>query len=295
MGRRKPAAAFSLFSFQDIITSVSAILILVMLLLTIELVTRRRHQAATDPAVSRRQIAVTAETLERLAGRLREDVAARKAQRPSRSLDMARAERDRAQKELEAVMNRLDETRRAREAARARAAATENEAAERVADTELLENLEQQIKENSRETESLDEANRREKDRQEKRQLEIADAPRSGTELVFNAPADSTRRAWLVELSRDGVAVVLLGGDRTERLGLDTGAASRFSKWLGELSADGDYCLLLVRPSATDDVEREVERRLTDAGIRLGIDLIGEDQTVRDGSKTAAQDSGAEG
>lgn len=295
MGRRKPVAAFSLFSFQDIITSVSAILILVMLMLTIELVTRRRQQSAADPAASRRQIAATANKLESLAARLRDDVAARKTQRPSRPLETARLERDRVQKDLEASNNRLDETRRIREAARRHTAAVEIEAAERAADIDLLAHLEKQMEEDGRETKVLDAANRMEEERQDKRKREIADSPRSATELVFNAPADSDRRAWLVEVSRDGVVVVLLGGARTEPLGMDTGAGSRFAKWLGELTSDGDYCLLLVRPSASDEVEREVEQRLSDAGIRLGIDLIGEDQAVRDGSKAGTEDTSPKG
>lgn len=291
MGRRKPAAAFSLFSFQDIITSVTAILILVMLLLTIELVTRRRQQAATDPAASRRQIAATAGKLEAIVARLRDDVAARKAQRPTRSLDAAQAERERVQKEREAIQRRLDETHRVREAASKHAAEMEAEAVERSGDIQSLENLEKQFASDSREAEMLDQANRLEQDRQDKRKREIADTPRSGTELVFNPPADSDRRAWLVELSGDGVAVVLLGGDRTERLGHDTAPGSGFGRWLSELTPDGDYCLLLVRPSTSDDMEEEVQHGLRDAGIRHGIDLIGEDQTVRDGSKAAAREA----
>lgn len=295
MGRRKPTAAFSLFAFQDIITSVSAILILVMLLLTIELVTRRRQQAATDPAASRRQIAATADKLESLVVQLRDDVAERKAQRPTRSLVNAQAERERVQKELEATQRRLGETRRARDAASKHTAEVETEATERADEIQLLTDLETQLETDSREAETLDQANRLEQERQEKRKREIADTPRSGTELVFNPPADSDRRAWLVELSGDGVTVVLLGGDRTERLGRDAAPGSRFGRWLSELTPDGDYCLLLVRPSASDDVEQEVQRGLSDAGIRHGIDLIGEDQTVRDGSKTTAGKSGAKG
>lgn len=285
MGRRKPAAAFSLFSFQDIITSVSAILILVMLLLTIELVTRRRGQAAVDPAVSQRQIAASADKLESLTARLRDDVDARRAKRPSRTPEAARQERVRATEERDAAARQLDETRRIREAARKHADAVAAEAGARAADIEELEHLEKQTAEDHREAQRLDEANRKEQERQEKRRREIADSPRSGTELVFNPPADSDRRAWLVELSGDGIAVVLLGGDRTERLGDETESGSRFASWRDGLDENGDYCLILIRPSVSGQIEELVERALTNAGIRFGIELIGEDQVVRDGSK----------
>jgi hypothetical protein len=88
-------------------------------------------------------------------------------------------------------------------------------------------------------------------------------------------------------LSADGATAVLLGGDRIERLGHDVHTGVAATDWIGALTADGDYCLLLVRPSAPKHLGRLLERRLGDAGIRFGIDLIGEDQTVRDGSRPA--------
>jgi hypothetical protein len=287
MGRRKPSAAFSLFSFQDIITSVTAILVLVMLLLTIELVTRRRQQAITDPDSTRRQIEATVTRLESVASRLRDEVAARRAQRPSRSQEAARQALARVQADLVATKRRLEETLRTQEAVARALTELEARAAERTAERETLVKLELQLAEDREEADRLEAANRKEEDRQEKRKREIADTPRSGTELVFNPPADSDRRAWLVELSVDGAAVVLLGGDRNEKLGSDTGADNALARWIASLTAEGDYCLLLVRPSATTNLSDELEKRLNDAGIKFGIDLIGEEQTVRDGSKAA--------
>ena len=218
-----------------------------------------------------------------------------KAQRPTRSPDATQQEYDRAKKELDAVRRRLEETHKMRDAASRHKSAIEKEASEHAGDVVMVTQLEQQLADYSREAETLNESNLREQERQEKRKREIAGTPRSGTELVFNPPADSDRRAWLVELSGDGVTVLLLGGGRTEKLGRDSEAGTAFDRWLSELSTDGDYCLLLVRPSASDDVEQGVQQRLNDAGIRFGIDLIGEDQTVRDGSQTTAPESGREG
>jgi hypothetical protein len=287
MGRRKPSAAFSLFSFQDIVTSVTAILILVMILLTVELVTRRRQQATSNPDVTRRQLEATVSRLEALVSQTRDAVAARRAQRPHLTPEAAEGELARMLADLNAARRRLAETERTRNAVSHLLATAETRAAASAADAERLAALQRQMEADKAESDRLETDNRKEKERQEKRRREIADTPRSGTELVFNPPADSDRRAWLVELSADGATAVLLGGDRIERLGHDVHTGVAATDWIGALTADGDYCLLLVRPSAPKHLGRLLERRLGDAGIRFGIDLIGEDQTVRDGSRPA--------
>lgn len=288
MGRRKHAAAFSLFSFQDIITSVTAILILVMILLTIELVTRRRSEAVDDLGVTSEQIAAASVHLESLAGKLHEEVDARRAGRTIRTLAAARIELARMERELSATSARLTETRRVRDVVSAKARDAEGIAAANAKAAESLASLLTATESDMREAERLEKANAIEKERQEARRSEIGDSPRVGTELVFHPLADSSRRAWLVELSGAGVTAVLLGGDRSERFQPDAEAGSGFPRWVGMLDSMKDYCLLLVRPSATDMLESEVERTLIDAGIRYGIDFIGEEQAVRDGSKSAA-------
>jgi len=287
MGRRKPSAAFSLFSFQDIITSVTAILILVMLLLSIELVTRRRQQAATDPDVTRRQMTATAENLESLVAGLRLEVTARRAKRSTRTREQAAREFTRVQAELDATRGHLDETTQTRAAVTRLHAGAQAVASANAANDIRLAQLERQMNDDRQQADQIEEANRKETDRQSKRKREIGDAPRSGTELVYNPQANSDGRAWLVELSAAGITAVLLGGDRTEQLGAGISEGSLAASWIDKLVPDGDYCLLLVRPSASNSLEAEVSQRLRDAGIRYGIDLIGEDQAVRDGSKTS--------
>ena len=291
MGRRKPAAAFSLFSFQDIITSVTAILILVMLLLSIELVSRRRQQAATDPDATRRQMAATVSRLESLTAVLREEMTARRAKRPVRSREAAQRELARIREEFEATRRRHDETLETQVTVSRLLKDAEAVAAARAGDVEKVAQLEKQAEADRQQADRLEDANRKEKDRQAKRKSEIADTPRSGTELVYNPRTDSNRRAWLVELSAAGITAVLLGGDRQEKLGLDVSDTGPAARWIEELTPDGDYCLLLLRPSTPSSLEEEVSARLRDKGIRYGVDLIGEDQTVRDGTKTGPRKS----
>lgn len=287
MGRRKPAAAFSLFSFQDIVTSVTAILILVMLLLSVELVSRRRSEAAADPAVTRRSMATTVERLELQAATLREDLAARRSRGPARTVAMAEQQLARAREELEASRRHLAESILTREAAARLRAEKEALVAAHAADVEEIARLEKESVEHKASADRLEEANGKEERRQEERRREIADGERAGTELVFSTPANSVRRAWLVELSRDGITVLLLGSGRTESLGVDTKAGGRFAAWCGGLQPDGDYCLLLERPSAVKTLMADAEHSLRERGITFGIELVGEEQAVRDGTPQA--------
>lgn len=289
MGRRKSSSAFSLFSFQDIITSVTAILILIMLLLAIELAQKRERKAATDPRVTRRGMEKVAEELEASVARLREDIAAAQLTQASYRT------REQLERDLQQATDRLDQARLQRDdamqtlrtAERARLAADAN-LASREADREEVRKLATSVAENRPEADRLEQANAIERERQARRRQEIEDRPKSGTQLVFNRPADSSRRPWLVELSSEGVVGVMLGSNTREVFGPSAVAGGPLDAWIARLQPVGDYCLLLMRPSAEPMLLDDVESKLEKAGIQYGIDFIGEDQMVRDGSSEAA-------
>ena len=68
--RRNNQPTISLFSFQDIITSVTAILILVVLILTLELISRKYDAAASDPETQKRVTSEAVAELEALVNRI---------------------------------------------------------------------------------------------------------------------------------------------------------------------------------------------------------------------------------
>jgi len=285
MGRRRASATISLFSFQDIITSTTAILILIMLLLALQLSQRQQTAAASDLGATIRTLERMAEEQAAIAAQLRKQLAAAQAaagqRRPREEyeqaaldatarLDRARLEREEAE-QLARLAERLQLESEARLAARE-------------ADRELLDKCARQLAEDSAAADRLDQENAAEKQRQAKRRQEMDERPSSGTELVFNRPQDSAQRPWLVELSGDGVVVVLLGTNSPERLGASWAAGSALAAWCDRLQPGGDYCLVLMRPSAAPEFVDAVEARFKDAGISYGIDFIGENQTVRDGT-----------
>lgn len=285
MGRRKPAAAFSLFSFQDIITSVTAILILVMLLLAVELTRKRQGKAAADPGVTRRKLEKVVEELEATAARIREDIAA------AHLAEASYQTREQLELQLQQSTDRLDQARLQRDdalktlriAERARVEA-EAALASRDADRELVQSLTANVAEDRAEADQLERENASERQRQARRRQEVEDRPKSGTQLVFNRPADSSRRPWLVELSSEGVVAVMLGTNNREMFGDPAAADGPLAAWISGLQPAGDYCLLLIRPSAGATLLDDVESKLVRAGVQYGLDFIGEDQVVRDGS-----------
>jgi len=281
--RRRTAAAFSLFSFQDIITAVTAILILLVLILALELIAQLQQAAATDQTVSRDSLADSAATLESLVERL-SSVVAEDGVRPLVRRTPGELERDirvledeARQAAAEAQEARVIESR-ARTLAAAALARLDNarEIREEVDRTKEEAALAEQ------EARKITLDNEREAERQAAKQKEIAERPSPGAELVFNAPKEFNVQAWIVEVSSEGLAAVKLGANQRMALGSGMGSGSAAASWLSSLRSGRDHVLILVRPSGVGSVEG-IRDGLREAKISFGIDFIGEDQIVRDG------------
>ena len=78
MRKRSNKQAFSLFAFQDIITGVTAIILLFTLLLVLELVTRKATQATAAPSASAQQLAELAKSVTNDIGRSQQEAQRRK-------------------------------------------------------------------------------------------------------------------------------------------------------------------------------------------------------------------------
>lgn len=279
-GRRN--SPFSLFSFQDIITSVTAILILIVLILSLELVTRKSRDAAASPAMTRASLEESITDLEKLAARLEQKAAMPSAAARRRAV----AEIDRDIRitldQIEAAKGDLETAERINDAAQseARVAATRLEAAR--SDAAEAERRATEAEDIAGEAARVAAANERDRQHLEAERERRRDKPSPGTELVFNAPPDDGRQPWLLEVSVDGCAALALGTGMVQALGPETGPGSPFSVWADSLRTAEHYVLLLVRPSGTDRFDA-VRSALRDRNITIGIDFIGEEQAVHDG------------
>lgn len=285
MSRRNRQAAFSLFSFQDIVTSVTAILILVVLILSLELLERTQSAAAASSGVTRAGLVETIAGLEQLAAVLEATVpgeaglaalAVKTASELERETRIVEAQAERAVAEASA-------SKEVERRAAALAAVALAQLFARQGMVGRIEALQEQAADADAEARRRALENEKERDRLAKRQQEIVQQPKAGTQLVFNVPPQSAKQPWLVEVAADGVATVRLGSNERRALGAAKGVESAVGAWVRTLQPASDYALILVRPSGIDSYE-DVRKLLEAQGIDIGIDFIGEDQAVRDGS-----------
>jgi regulator of replication initiation timing len=292
--RRRAAAAFSLFSFQDIITSVTAILILMVLILALELLTRRQDAAAADPSVSRASLRDAAAVLEALVAKLSAVV-------PSDELrPFVRRTRSELERDVRVVEDQARQAAADAETARAVEGRARALAAAAIARLEEVQEIREEVDRMkdlaakvAEEASKLALENEQEADRLAQKREQMVEQPSPGTQLVFNAPNDFDTQAWIVEVSSDGLTVVKLGTNKRQSLGASTGPGTASSDWLSKLKSGRDHALILVRPSGVDRVEF-IRSGLAAAGISFGIDFIGEDQAVRDGVGEANADQAGE-
>jgi hypothetical protein len=280
-GRSKDVA-ISLFSFQDIITSVTAIMILLVLILTLELVTREaiKGMAAEDRRVAqelRRSVAEMEKRLEQLrqeASTARagaSDAAGFSAKETAEKT--ARAERE--AKELRDQINQLEMQLRNAQSTRRTA-----EGKLAASQTDDLEATAEQARTVDTRAAEMEAANRAERNRQGNEAKQVREGTAAARTLVFNAPPGSTLEPLLVEISKDGLVAVETDGASASNfswnlLGLPTG----FGEWLRARDTRKEYVVLILRPSGVDRYDATRDAVLS-AGFDVGTELIGEQMSL---------------
>ena len=279
--RRKAANPVSLFAFQDIITSATAIMILLVLIMTLELVTSGRSAGVTrDHATTAADLRSSVTELERTASALKQDVS-----RLQAAADRA-ASWDVADLRRALTEARVDRHRREAAMLKANTAAFQATAERREAERQLMEDPGMEAV-NERMIRDLDEARRRIEAHEAahsslRRQQTIAESNRAAATqiLVFNPTAGDERRPRLVEISTVGVAVMENDGRTVKQLGWGLfGPPTAFAAWLAGIDGSAESVVLLVRPSGATryDVVRQV---VVDAGLDVGTELAAEDAAV---------------
>ena len=264
--RRHNESPLSLFSFQDIITSVTGILVLLTLILALDLTTR---EAASSVA--------TLET-RAVAAEVQETLAQTQAQLQALQDQLA------AQTEATTELARLTPA-----AAQQQQAELDRELATLAEDTAQLQANVQSKEKDGRELErkSTEKTSDRERLRQLQQQADLvkqqlAELKRSNR--VFYRPrAGDGKRAWLVDIRARAIVVAPADAQHEQQVfeaSSEKLSVSDFLRWAtAHRHPGGEYFVLLVRPSGIDSFH-ELEKSLLKAGFETGIDLIGPDLEI---------------
>jgi small-conductance mechanosensitive channel len=276
MSRRgRGGTPISLFSFQDIITSVTGIMILVTLILALDVIRRREgapdtqtaelteelKQAAAQSGQVRTTLAATRQKIETIRSQLqgKESDLLEQVKYDSESLQRQLRDLDALNKLLADELADAESRRRAVETSRDELK-KEDEA--RAADRQTLEQLTQQVQQKLEELRRLRSANR----------------------VIFNSGAGNVKSPWLVELSPNNIQAAEMGKRGAPQSFPNVAA---FVAWAKTRSRSAEYFVLLVKPATLTDFYA-AHGALDKAGYDLGFDLLKDDQTAIDSVLGAA-------
>ncbi|MBR3219927.1 MAG: hypothetical protein IKF77_08390 [Thermoguttaceae bacterium] len=267
--RRRTQSALSLFSFQDIITSICGIVVLITLILALELTSKIVEASIADPVRSRAVYNQMLQEVEEMTGQI-DDLGAnldRMADDVARSIALS----------LPEIQAQIEQVR-----------------AEIRANEQKLENwndLLTESDERNRRALLLDEENKRlEEQKQELQKLyqELLEKSMLAADdddfLYFDKENAPKEAPWLVDIDQQAVRVIpaasILPSGPKPFTGDDDDICSSFMKWAKKRSETTEYFVLLVRPEGADLYE-EIKARLQAADFRVGVDYIGQYQKIQ--------------
>ena len=268
--RKRGRSPFSLFSFQDIITCVSGIIILITLVLALELSQRKQGSPKIQTA--------------KLTAQLREAIADAQA-------EVAR---------LEADLNRS--TTKAQELAGVSPPVMQrdlfaiNEQIKSFeAEIALLQKQDAQIAEEDVKMQAKRFDREKENKKLAEEELEVKDFEdrlkqvRQQNRLYYNPRTADGKKVWLVQIEADRTLVAAAGSGARPLILRHEFVIFRqtgFEKWLARRSSARDFIFLLVMPEATDEFGK-LKRLVTTKGFSMGFDLLGGQQIAVDVKKGA--------
>ncbi len=266
--RRQSRPVVTFFAFQDVIMSVSGIIIIVVLLLTLELVQRPAQRERVDNSAVVRQI--------------REALAA--AQSEQQALESLLQRSDQVIRNAAAASP--DEVRRAIVSLKDESDLLRERIQNIRAQLEALENAEREVQVESFDLRPTREALTAARLEAESLQRQI-EVERQEDRPLFSLPHGFNRDGWLVVISAVDIAVAPVGRPAapTTFTGTSAGlfsvrsAVSQFLEWAKTVKSPNPYFLFLIRPDGVRAFD-QLRESLDNRGVSYGYDLIASDQMV---------------
>lgn len=257
--RRKGNEAFSLFAFQDIITAVTGIVVLITLLLAVELMERVEATPTNDTATQVKQTVDSIEDLKKQIAKLEREIESKSNainELPTTDIELLKSMLARSAESVKALDKKIL-----------------TESADLVAKQKKLDELEEETdQEKEAEEEELEEL-RKEVDELEKK---IKSLNKGGRRLFKTGNED--KKTWLVEIFGQGFRVAPIGESRKPRTFSDSG---QFLRWANGLNSTTDNIYAFVRPKGQPDF-LVVFKKLVDSPIEFGFTCIGLSDQVLD-------------
>ena len=272
MSRRKNnETPFSLFAFQDIITSITGIMILITLILALELLATiensRSHQTREVIAQIEATVTEVASLDQAVARNMRriEELKVKLAQGASEIGEVAGFNRDTVQADL-SDMQQIDA--QLADQLEALAAKIQDSSEQREQINNQLQSLDPD------ELQGLgDRVTQREKDLEALR-----------NRIIFNPSDGDGKTPWLVEVSEEDFVVAQTGvsAPPTKLPGV-----AAFRTWARQRDKSRDYFVLLVRPSGIDRFHR-LHEAIRAMGFDIGYDLLDQNTNAIDAERGAS-------
>lgn len=271
--RRRNRSAFSLFSFQDVITSVSGIMILVALLLAVQLVARAPGSTEPSPQADVEQLEQLIASSQEEAERLRAQIAlggeavAELAGVTRQQLQRESIEMARRMTELDGELIELADVEQ-----RAAKAATEARAGEfdRREEMKHLDSLRESIAKEQAELEKL----------------------RSSGRRIYNPTSRVGQSTWLVQIDGEQIMAAKVGAAQPPLIFQQSTAAGRqraFQDWSTELGPSSTFFFIYINPGGAEDFDL-LKDWLQTAKFSFGFDLLGREETAIDPQTGAAME-----
>lgn len=256
MARRKNDIPFSLFSFQDIITATTGILILLSLVLALSVITQGA-ESVIDDNIADESLVVERERLQNRV-RLQKSLLDQLTQQNSQIASATPVSLSREIEELEELLEDLTEE-------------TNELAALLARQKKTLKDL---TTDKSAEEKQIQLAKRQKEIKDLNKQLEDL---KKNDRLKFNF-RDSTRSAWLVEISDKKILAARVNSNAKPK---SFNSAFAFNDFADDVSDAEKYFVLVVKPSGVSNYDA-IKVHLSDEGADIGVDVIGETQTAID-------------
>ena len=255
MSQRRTRTPISLFSFQDIITSVVGVMLLIVLILLLQLISRMLA-APPLPTMTEQEIRQQIASLKPVLMELQDSIVELRRVReqseiltPSQeqidavrsTIDMLETDMAATDNIIEGIKNRVDELRN--DPARQQLSATQR-------DVEKLKNEITGLKPH---------------------------AGQPGVQMRIVAPKNADKRAFIVDYSSGGITVFPADGSPKQTFS----STSQFNNWVSGRDPKTEHYVVYVRPSRFNEHDRSgrnnrIVTNLLEKGFDVGSQVIGE-------------------